>query len=85
MGSPRFTPIQLQILLSLVIQYGKNNEMSNLDDIAKWVLMSETSIIVHRRSVSSIIKTKSLIFISLLLNSLKCMFSQLIQTFPLKT
>lgn len=46
------------MLLSLVIQYGKNNEMSNLDDIAKWVLMSETSITVHRISASSVIKTK---------------------------
>lgn len=32
--------------------------MSNLDDIAKWVLMSETSITVHRISASSVIKTK---------------------------
>lgn len=32
--------------------------MSNLDDTAKWVLMSETSITVHRISASSVIKTK---------------------------
>lgn len=59
--------------------------MSNLDDTVKWVLMSETSITVHRVSASSVIKTKSLISMTLQLDSLKCMFSQLIQTFPLKT
>lgn len=32
--------------------------MSNLDDTAKWVLMSETSITVHRTSASTVIKTK---------------------------
>jgi hypothetical protein len=41
-----------------VIQHGRNNEMSNLDDTAKWVLMSETSITVHRVSASGVIKTK---------------------------
>lgn len=39
------------------MQYGKNNEMSNLDDTAKWVLMFESSITVHRISACSVIKT----------------------------
>lgn len=41
-----------------MIEYGKNNEMSNLDDTTKWILMFETSITVHRISASSVIKTE---------------------------
>jgi len=40
-----------------VIEYGKNNELTNLDDTAKWVLMFETPITVHRISASGVIKT----------------------------
>lgn len=55
-----------------MIEYGKNNELTNLDDTAKWVLMSETSITVHGISASSVIKTlKSLIFKTLRLNLIK--------------
>lgn len=55
-----------------MIEHGKNNEMSNLDDSAKWVLMFETSITVHRISASRVIKTwKRPSFKTLLLSLIK--------------
>lgn len=55
-----------------MIEHGKNNEMSNLDDSAKWVLMFETSITVHRISASRVIKTwKHPSFKTLLLSLIK--------------
>lgn len=68
-----------------MIEYGKNNELTNLDDTAKWVLMFETPITVHRISASGVIKTqKSLIFKTLPLNLIKTHVFSINSNFSIK-